>query len=280
MSLRDDLESIQMNQTRAYRDEEPGSPPTNNSNNSSTTSQPNQGSQSQSEREGAPNPFRNEDGSSTFSLNKKTIMFGGGAILVIILVVVFYFGFNSINSDQGAGFLQELEDGSIPSFQYSMEERELLRTNGFTADDIERYQVEERDPTVLVSEAKEARQRLYDEEVKPLLDGASPAYKELESMTWLGTGEMDPVILSNQEGSYEEWYGTYNCDYIKVKPMGSQLFIKLDLAEFDESIFMTVTPKRYNELSQSGNIVVVIEFNKYSNNSILVTGVQEKDIKN
>lgn len=276
MSLRDDLNSIQMTQTKQYKEESPNK--SSDTTNTSTTE--NKGA---SINEEAPNKREAENPFNKARLGeisgKRWIQISAGVLIVVVVAVVIVFAVKSKgSSDEGADFLAELEAGA---FSYTVEERETLRDNGYTADDIERYEADERDPYSLVQEAEQRRQEIYDEEVKPILDGASPKYKALEKMTWLGTGVMSQQILNNEEGSYEERYGTYNTDYIKVDPHGSQLFIKLTLKELNnQDIFMTLTPSRFNELDKSGNIVVVIEYNKYADGSILVTDVQEKDIRN
>lgn len=274
MSLRDELDEIQLKQTRDYQEQVSKS-------NTNSEAPSLEGS---NEKE-IKNPFKkdkefNQEGFSVINIlgNKKALLVGGIIILSVVIFAVFMLS-KLKPKDEGADFLNELEQ--VASFQYTVEERDTLRTNGYTADDIERYQAEEMDPYTLVQEAEASRKALLEKEMKSLLDGASPKYKQLESMTWLGTGSMSKEILNNVEGSYEERYGTYNCDYTKVEEHGSQLFIKLELKEFNnKAIFMTMNPSRYNELSKSGNIVVVIEYNKYNDGSILVTNVEEKDIKN
>ena len=205
----------------------------------------------------------------------KLVGIGAGVILTVILIgCSAYF----LTKDKGPAWMQEVEEEGIPVFEYSMEEREMLRLNGFTGDDIERYEVEERDPYVLAEEAENARKAKYDAEIKPYLDGASEEFKTLKSLTWIGTGAMSSSVL-NENSNYEERYGTYNCDYQKIPAYGSQLFLKLDLVDFNTDVFMSVTPKRYLSLNDTGNIVVVIEYNKYDDGSILVTGIKEKNIK-
>lgn len=282
MALRDALNEIndtELTQTKDYREQGSKSQPTSSSD--STTTSTNGDIEESTKRE-VNNPFKRSEGEgsgiSGLLSNKKVLLVGGGVILVIIVVIVLLSSKPS-SVDEGADFLAELEQSSL--FQYTVEERDTLRTNGYTADDIEAYQAAETDPYTLVEEAKQKRKELNEEEMKPLLDGASPKYKQLEAMTWLGTGKISPQVIANAEGSYEERYGTYNCDYTKVEAHGSQLFVKLILKELkNQSIFMTLTPSRYNELDSTGNMVVLIEYNKYADGSILVTNVQEKDIKN
>lgn len=272
MSLRDDLDSITMNQTKGYKEESPDNYKEVESINEEILGESKPQETNASKRN---NPFKNNDNIDT----KKILT----VVLILTAVVLLAFGgfkiYTYLSQDKGASFYQEIEEGDVAAFSYSMDERDLLRVNGYTADDIERFEIEERNPSELIKESESRRKELYDYEIKPYLDGASDKYKSLESMTWIGTGDMSPLILNTETINYEERYGSYNCDFIKIPPKGSQLFVKLDLMDFNKEIFMTMTPERYNELPESGNIVVVIEYNKYADDSILVTDVQEKDIK-
>lgn len=269
MSLKDDLEGISMKQTKEYKEEAPST--------EESIDEVNEVINNGGKKE-RPNPFKKEEDGEN-KLNPKKAIIGLG---ILILVVVVGFGATQISkkisSNKGASFLDDMED-EIASFKYDMEERELLRANGYTGDDIERYEVEEINPYQLIREAEARRKEINDNEIAPYLDGASDKYKELEAKTWLGTGPMSPNILNTEEVNYEQRYGSYNCDYEKIPPMGSQLFLKVHALDFNKVIFMTVTSERYNELEPEGNIVVDIEYNKYEDDSILVTNVYEKDIR-
>ncbi len=254
MSLKDDLDSVLMEQTSSYK-EESCSKSTNNFKEEEDVVD---------DVKVRKNPFK------SIKINKLFI------IAIVVLIISFIAGIvvpRYFLKDEGAKFLDEMEEST---FEYSLEDRELLRVNGYTGDDIERFEIEERDVTDLVEESEQKRQEIYDAEIKPILDGASPEYKKLKSQTWVGSPKMSDTILS--EDAMEERVGTYNCDYEKIDPCGTQLFLKLDLKEFKQSAFITVTANRYRELENTGNIVVVIEYDKYSDDSILITDVREKDI--
>lgn len=281
MSLADNLEDI-MKQTSDYREEAPGGKSSEQSAkdvekiNEEILGGADATPNNKKKRE---NPFKHKDDEDGGSNRKKFLIAIGGMLGVALLVGGLYAAYTYATRDRGTDWMQEVEENPAPAFQYSIEEREVLRANGYTADDIERFEVEERDPVQLVEEAKAARKAVYDEEIKPYLDGASPKFNELKELTWLGTGEMSSTILSSEEGQYEQRLGAYNCDYKKIPAYGSQLFVKLTLMDFDgKEIFMTVTPDRYNELSDTGNIVVTIDYYLYSDGSILVHDVFEKDI--
>ena len=206
-----------------------------------------------------------------------------GTVGFLVLCIVLFIVFKGMNKDKGADFLQEMEEE--PPFSYSQEERELLRLNGFTADDIERYEIEERDANSLVEEAYAARQEQYNNEILPYLDGASEQFKSLQALTWVGTGQMKNTILNNladeETGDmpYQLMYGNYNCDYVKIPAYGQQLFLKLTVKELNATCFMTVTSERYSSLDDNGNIVVSIDFNQYTDGSVLITDISEVDIR-
>lgn len=199
-------------------------------------------------------------------------------IVVILLVAAVGIGGYEFSKDKLPGFAQEVEDGDVdlePVFQYSPEDIQRLRDNGYTGDEIESYQEREFDVETLIEQAEMRRQALYDAEVKPLLDGASDAYKNLQENTWVGFGNQ--LDLSNL-GEGMNYHGTYNCDYAKVPPYGNQLYIKLYAQDLNLIFFTTVTAERYLELQDKGNIVMNIEYTDYGNGRIVINDVSEKII--
>lgn len=276
MSLKDDLDSIIMQQTKGYKEEAPKQYSSKEEVESINNSILGGGDVSPNRERN--NPFKRDKGEGTSGLDfKKVGIFIVAAILLVLIIYGSTSMFKKFNESKGADFLLELENGSDYTFKYTSIERETLRINGYTADDIERFEVEERDPDQLVRLAEQQRKELYDREVKPYLDGASDEYKSLEKMTWVGLDTMSPEVL-NGNHNYERRYGTYNCNYTKVPNKGSQLFIKIYIFEFNTEIFMTVTSERYLSLIESGNIVIDIEYNLYNDGKILVTSVKERVI--
>lgn len=279
MSLNDDLDSINMRQTKDYKDEAVSSDIQKEI--KDINEKIAQDDSSSSEPKGE-NPFGKRFKSSkesNFNVKKLALI---STIVVLVGAVGLYFGnmlYGYITQDRGTDWMQEVEGEGTESFKYDLTERELLRNNGYNADDIERYEVEERDPYILVEEAKEARRLINEAEVKPYLDGASDEYKSLASMTWLGGSPISEEVLKGNEFDFEVTYGTFNCDYDKVPPRGSQLFLRLYLEEYKQYVFMSVNSKRYVELKDSGNIVINMDYNIYPDGSIIITNVEEKDIQ-
>lgn len=201
-----------------------------------------------------------------------------GAVLLVVVIAAAFAIYNFFGRDQGADFMQDAESGEeIVAFSYTPDERDLLRENGYTADDIEKNEAWETDPYKLVEDAKAARQAVLDAEVKPIYDGASQAYKDLEASTWVGLPKMSNAVFDDTV-TYTKKYGTFNCDYTKVAAKGIQLFLKLDVKELKSSVFMTVSPDVYKKLADTGNIVVNIDYWEYSTGDYVITYVEQKDI--
>ncbi len=140
---------------------------------------------------------------------------------------------------------------------YKLEDIKILRKWGYTANELEIASRDGVSAKALVEQAKKDRESAQREALKAVSDTASPEYQALLSKTWLGG---DPIDLSGVDPNIvyntETW--TENVDYEKCGAQGTQLFVKLYLNN-GTSAFMTVTPGRYVELSDSGNMVVNIE---------------------
>lgn len=140
---------------------------------------------------------------------------------------------------------------------YKLEDIKILRKWGYTANELEIASRDGITAKALVEQAKKDRESAQREALKAVSDTASPEYQALLNKTWLGG---DPIDLSGVDPNIvyntETW--TENVDYEKCGAQGTQLFVKLYLNN-GTSAFMTVTPGRYVELADSGNMVVNIE---------------------
>jgi hypothetical protein len=178
------------------------------------------------------------------------------AVIGIIFVAV-YMSFNKQENEYPEDVTQtetgeyEGETEYIPTFTYTQEEIEQLRAYGYTADEIEQSQFVEKPAEVLYEEAKQAIKEEQQKVIDELSDTASPAYQDLFNKTWLSGTPMNLVATEDYtlEGFIE------NVDYIKLPAVGNQLFLRLTLAD-GSYLFMTVTPERWFELRDIGNIVV------------------------
>jgi hypothetical protein len=265
MSLADDLTTI-MKQTSTYKEETPSNIEDINKEISDT-------SNNESVKEDD-NPFKKISLSKILT-NPKMIMSMLGIIILIIMGIIFIPELIKEPEDTGAEFLEDLD---ITTYKYSLEEKSLMRIAGYTADEIERYEIEERDPYELIKEVEIKRKEQYETDIKPLFDSASDEYKFLMNNTWVGGKDILPDVITTKDSNYNKSYGTYNCDYRKIPAKGSQLFLKLYIVELNSTVFMSITPERYSELNETGNIVVTLYFNEYSDGSIIVTEVSEKEI--
>lgn len=158
------------------------------------------------------------------------------------------------------------------SVSYSKKEVEALRLWGYTADEIEISSRDGIPAKTLVDQAKFDRQLAQKEALDVVRDTASPEYQELLNKTWLGGAPLnldavDPNVIYNNTSR------KMNVDYEKCGAQGSQLFLKLYLDD-GTAAFMTVTPNRWKELNDSGNIVVEVTWREAGELRI-VTDVHE-----
>lgn len=158
------------------------------------------------------------------------------------------------------------------SVTYSKKEVEALRLWGYTADEIEISSRDGISAKMLVSQAKFDRELAQKEALDAVRDTASPEYQELLNKTWLGGAPInmdaiDPNVIYNNTSE------TQNVDFEKCGAQGTQLFLKLYLDD-GTTAFMTVTPNRWKELGDSGNIVVKVTWREAGDIRI-ITEVKE-----
>ncbi len=145
-------------------------------------------------------------------------------------------------------------------FAYTSDELNQLRAMGYTGTEIEEFQSYGYDFEYLAELAEDAREAYIEEKVKPLFDTASEEYKQNYYNTWLGMPLREDMDLFRDDvGNMQE---TRNLDYEKVPVHGYQVFLKvyLDDREHAEYFFMQVSPERYVQLNDSGNIVVTYTY--------------------
>lgn len=285
MSLKDSLIDV-LDQGDTYKEQSVGEPAksddkgTNVEENTSTETTDDPKSTEQSVRKIRKNPFKKDkdDNNDAPSDKKGLLKFVLIGLAVVVLIILFVVVYSYMTRDKGAEFLEEMGSGEYTPFQYTMEERETLRANGYTGDDIERYEVEERSVPELVEMSENLRKEQYDKDIKPYLDGASEEYHTLEDYTWLGGSPMEERIITDAELPYDNCMDTCNLDYDKVPARGAQLWLKLDWVDKGQTIFILISPSRYSELPDSGNIVVDVSYQLYDDGAVCVTDVREKSI--
>lgn len=157
---------------------------------------------------------------------------------------------------------------------YSAEEVKALRKWGYTASELEIASRDGLSASDLVASAREDREAAQEEALAAVMDTASDEYKYLLNQTWLGSEPLD-VSTFAPGTPYSLFTRTVNADYEKCDTYGHQCFVKVYLDE--GPAFMNVLPTRYNELPQSGNIVVDISEITIEGVSV-ITDIKEKRV--
>ena len=207
----------------------------------------------------------NRDGETTRlvqRINPKILILVSAAVIVFALVCVLVYTMNKNEArkqeaEEESRLAEIMNEETTESvFRYSRDEVEELRLAGYTGYEIEEFELNGESVDIKVKEAEEARKKKYDEEILPYFDEASDAYKSLVNSTWLSqeSFEVDSDVSTYQNGTT-----VLNLDYEKAGCYGKQCWLKVYLNE-ESTFFIFVTPKRYTELKDSGNIVLSLEF--------------------
>jgi hypothetical protein len=202
-------------------------------------------------------------GSGGFQLSKP-LVFGIAAIVVAVLVVGYILlkpsGDSSTDVDTSTEGLEWLDPVGEETFLYTPDEITQLRAAGYTGDEIESYQTQQVPAADLITQAEAERDAWIQEAIAPLYDTASDEYKHYVAQTWLTLPERTDMTDWTMIGaSYTE---TKNLDYEKIDVYGNQLFIKvyLDDNEHADWFFVSVTPDEWNQLNDSGNVLVTYTY--------------------
>lgn len=220
-----------------------------------------------------------DDGSGGLFANKKVII--GIVAIIVVLGALCTLGVLGVISHQKkvadeeeAKRLAEIEK-TESVFTYNNEELSSLRERGYTASEIEAFQMQKLDSKDLIEEADRKRQEYLDSTIKPVLDGASPAYKNMVDQTFMGQPQLD---FGRNPEAYVEGSFNYNADYWKIPARGMQLYLKLRFGPSKEyTAWMTVSPQRYIELPDSGNINVSITVTDCKP-GLVITDIQEIEL--
>lgn len=181
------------------------------------------------------------------------------------------------NAGEGEPVETPSSDGQ-PSVEYTDSEAVELRKHGYTADEIEWSREHGITYDSMLSAAESAAEELAKEKIKLMGDTGSPEYQALINKTWLGGEEFELTeVLPDEYGAYDIEYSTQviNADYVKCGQQGSQLFLCVSTAEYG-NVFLTVEPKRWMQLQESGNIVVEVNVCHYGGKAVVVS-VSEVD---
>lgn len=209
------------------------------------------------------------------TIMRRPLIFVGVAVFaVVVLITVIVVGSSSAKrkkAEEEQHALELLEEEETYVYRYSSDEIRDLRLAGYTGDEIDMYEADEWDVQDLVKSAEAARKAMYEEEILPYFNSASDEFKLLWRDTWVGQDDFD---LGDDE-SFDYFEETVNVDYTKLDPKGHQLFIKYYLVNDSNACFMTVTPERYLELEESGNIVLRIKYTKTSDGAKVIISATE-----
>lgn len=179
--------------------------------------------------------------------------------------------------DQQTLASDETEAETQPTFSvtYTSAELKALRKWGYTASELEIASRDGLTPQELVDSARADREEAQKEALAAVSDTASDEYKKLLNQTWLG-GEPLDVSQFTADYVYNTEERTEIADYEKCDPHGEQCFIKVYLDNGDAA-FMQVTPQRFNELPDTGNMVVVID-DVTLNDVTVITSITEQRV--
>lgn len=186
-------------------------------------------------------------------------------------------------NDEGLRYSAELdvwvteEDyNNLMLSKVSTEEMKQLRLAGYTGDEIDFFLQNDFDIDALLQEAQAQRDEQAKEALKRMSDQASPEFKYILDNTYMGQPENPFVSQKNvswEEYNYDTGSYTVNADYVKCPAYGTQLYIKVRVA-VGTYVWYNITPKRYDELPESGNIIVRVEYDIW-NNTTYVKGISE-----
>lgn len=219
---------------------------------------------------------------SKFEFSMKHIVILGFFVVSIVIAVVM--ASSMIKEFRKPKFITDVDDVSSEvdefqeyEFEYSAEEKEALRVNGFTGDEIESNEFDCVPSATLIAESQRLRKERYDKEYAPYLDSGSPEFQALRANTWVG---LPSISIIGDSSKYVKKTKTLNTDYVKLPSTGNQLWLKVYLSDTDHSkyIFMMVSPEKYIQYKEEGNIVVNITYITGEEKGI-VTEVSEVEMK-
>lgn len=194
---------------------------------------------------------------------KKLIIIIAVVILIIILFVAIAFVIKGkLPKEEAIEYSTEEETIEIPVFEYTSDEYSRLRTAGFTASEIEDFEIQEIvDIDSLINEADEKRKKKFLETYKAFIREANESpdsqYTYLMANTYLGLPPQEINLESTAEDYYSE---TRNVDYWKMPLQGYQPLVKVRIMPEDVVLYVNIKPENYVHLRESGNMVISYDF--------------------
>lgn len=220
-----------------------------------------------------------DDGSQTLGRKKMIIIAVIAAVIVTGIVSITLFSSMKKNKEETAQkhadeLLADDSENEVVTFYYTDDELRELRAAGYTGLEIEDFEMNEQDVSMLLKEAAALRQATYEKEILPYFDNASDEFKMLMRNTWVGQEEFE---IDDDISNWTYHIETVNADYNKITSSGMQCFIKFYLPD-GTSGFTFIEPKRYKNLAESGNIVLSIEYTILTDGTKVITKVTEISI--
>ena len=159
---------------------------------------------------------------------------------------------------------------------------EALRRAGYTGDEIDIALNNNMNNDELLATSEELQNEVAKEALIRMSDTASPEFQERTNysvycMPLNQFDTYDPTIPGSINGEYSY---IVNADFEKVPTYGLQLFIKCKIAD-GTYIFYNITPARWEELPDTGNIVLRINYRLYGTTAInmWVTSIEEVNVQ-
>jgi len=202
----------------------------------------------------------------------------GGIIFVIILLFIFSINAKKVDEEETVVpvatddlFVEEYK------FTYTEEERALLRSYGFTGDQIESFEFMEEDIAAIINKEKENREAVFTDEYKAFLrtsnESTDEKYTYFLANTYLG---LKPQKFNEKDTVYEYLTITENADYYKMQLQGYQPTLKVRLKN-NMVLYFQVSPERYFSLPASGNIVLKFDYVKYKGCKFIINVIEVKE---
>lgn len=227
------------------------------------------------------NEFKREESqvslvNSIGSTQGKVITLGAIIFISIIILVIIFINSSKIVTDESEDFHlfgDEINEPYI--FNYSDWEKRELVLRGVSTDDIEYFQSIQRPFYEILDEIQLSidnyiRDRFI--ELRDLQIDENTFFNSLYEYTWLNGNPINVEISDYKTHVFR----VENIRYIKIPPRGNQLWIRLTLLN-GNNIFMSVTPEKYIQLRDDGNMVVKITFVTY-NDIEFITEIVELNI--
>lgn len=194
--------------------------------------------------------------------NKFWISISSGLVLVTILTFIIIMvisnkskAIENKNSSESTNIYTSETDFYVP-FRYNDEDYEKLRAAGYTAIEIEAFEENQADIEEKLEIASNTKREWATEQFRSLIRNSAEStdlqYAYLMSNTYLG---LEPQELNKESKKYNVTVYKENVDYWKMPMQGYQPTIKIRLKS-GEILYYQISPSRYIELSESGNITI------------------------